>query len=224
MKAVFVGTETLAVMAAHEMLRRGHEVVMIERNKERIDGLAEELGCGFLHGDGTRPAVLREASPGDEDFLFCLTESDQTNIIASLVGRSIGFTNVVTRIQDPSFEHICLELGLNDTIIPAQTIGRYLADMLEGSDLLELSAMIKAEARVFSFVVGTEDAVPISDLQLPADTRVMCLYRDEHFVLPADDTTLHKGDEVVLITHSQQLQALHERWSKTGRSSRRPRI
>jgi trk system potassium uptake protein TrkA len=49
-----------------------------------------------------------------------------------------------------------VELGLKDTIAPGQTIGRYLAGMIEGHDLLELSAMIKDEARVFSFIIHPE--------------------------------------------------------------------
>ena len=64
--------------------------------------------------------------------LFCLTGSDQANIISSLVGRSLGFGRVVTKINDPEFEHICIELGLEDMIIPARTVGRHLAEMFEG--------------------------------------------------------------------------------------------
>jgi trk system potassium uptake protein len=101
MRAVFVGASSIAVMAARFMLKRGHEVVIIERNRERIDALSEQLDCGFLHGDGSTPALLREADPEHSDCLFCLTGQDQTNILASLVGRSLGFARVVTKIEDP---------------------------------------------------------------------------------------------------------------------------
>ena len=153
MRAVFIGTSGITLMAARILLRRGHEVVIIERDRERIEALAGELDCGYIHGDGSKPALLREADPDGTDFLFCLTGNDQSNIIASLVGRSLGYRRVVTRVEDPEFEHICLELGLEDTIVPARTIGRYLADMFAGHDMLELSAMLKDEARVFAFVV-----------------------------------------------------------------------
>jgi trk system potassium uptake protein TrkA len=213
MRAVFIGASALSVMTARFLLARGHEVVIVEKEKEVIDTLTAELDCGFLHADGAKPAVLREADPEHTDVLFCLTGSDQANIISSLVGRSLGFGRVVTKINDSEFEHICIELGLEDTIIPARTVGRYLAEMFEGTNPLEISAMIKAEARVFSFVAREEDAKPISELDLPDSTRIICLYRDQKFLLPGDDDRLKPGDEVVLITHSRNLPALAERWS-----------
>lgn len=220
MRAVFIGASALSVMTARFLLARGHEVVVIEKDKEVIDALTTELDCGFLHADGSKPAVLREADPAHTDVLFCLTGSDQANIISSLVGRSLGFGRVVTKINDPEFEHICIELGLEDMIIPARTVGRHLAEMFEGFNPLEISAMIKAEARVFSFVAREEDARPVDELELPGETRVICIYRDEKFLLPEDDARLKAGDEVVLVTHVRNLPALAERWSAPPAGSR----
>lgn len=208
MRAVFVGASALAVMTARILLKRKHEVVIIEHNREHIDALSTELDCGFLHGDGSKPAILREANPTKTDMLFCLTNNDQSNIIASLVGRSQGFARVVTRIEDPEFEHICIELGLEDTIIPAMTIGRYLGDRFEGRDVLEMSSMIKDQARVFSFVAREEHAMPVHDLPLPKDSRIVCLYRNGKFTLPDEDFVLQTDDEVLLITDRRNLPEL----------------
>jgi trk system potassium uptake protein TrkA len=212
MKAVFVGTTPLSVMTSRIRLERGHEVVIIERDKERIEDLNEDLACGFLHGDGTRPVILKEASPADTDVLYCLTNEEQTNIIASLVGKSLGYPRVITQINDPQFEHICIELGLEDTIVPDRTIGGYLADIFEGQDPVILSTMIRDEARTFSFVVREEDAGPINDLDLPKESRVVCLYRDNKFILPEEGMVLKAGDEVVIITHRQHLAELTNHW------------
>jgi trk system potassium uptake protein TrkA len=212
MKAVFIGTTPLSVMTARILLKRGHEVVIIERDKERIEDLNEDLACGFLHGDGTRPVILKEASPADTDVLYCLTDEEQTNIIASLVGKSLGYPRVITQINDPQFEHICIELGLEDTIVPDRTIGGYLADIFEGQDPVILSTMIRDEARTFSFVVRDEDAGPINGLNLPKESRVVCLYRDNKFTLPEESMELKAGDEVVIITHRQHLADLVSHW------------
>lgn len=210
MRVVFIGTGVLAMATARYLLRRGHEVIIVERDKEHIQELAMELDCGFLHGDGSKPAILREADPEHTDTLFCLTDSDQANIIASLVGRSLGFKRVVTKIDDAEFEHICLELGLEDTIIPARTMGWHLADMCEGRDPLELSTMIRDEARAYSFVVHDEQAGRLADLSLPDQTRVICVYRDDRLIFPEADTKLKPDDEVVLLTHRERLTELQE--------------
>jgi len=210
MRVVFVGASALSLMTARILLKRGHEVVIIERDKAIAEDLPQQLDCGILEGDGSKPAILKEADPGNTDILFCVSDSDQANIIAALVGRSLGFRRVVAKIEDPEFEHICLELGLEDTIIPTRTIGSHLADMCEGRDPLELSTMIRDEARVFSFVVQEAQKGAIADLQLPAQARVVCVYRDDNFILPDADLHLMPNDEVVMITRSDGIEKLTE--------------
>ncbi len=142
--------------------------------------------------------------------LFCLSDVDQNNIIASLVGRSLGFGRVVTRIQDRDLEAICSELGLNDTISPTRTISRYLADFVKGIDILELSTIIKDEARFFTFVADKHQAGSLDDLELPDMARVVCYYRNETFHLADDEYTIKPQDEVVILTHSENLPKLQE--------------
>jgi len=91
MRVVFIGAGTLALTTARLLLKRGHDVVIIERDKSIALELPEQLDCGVLQGDGSKPAILREADPEHTDILFCLASSDQANIIAALVGRSLGF-------------------------------------------------------------------------------------------------------------------------------------
>jgi trk system potassium uptake protein TrkA len=212
MRIVFVGAGEVTVRTAEHLIERGSEVVIIEQQKERIEELSNELDCSFLQGDGSKPNILREVSPEQTDALFCLTDSDQINLIASLVGRSLGFKKIITSIQDPEFEKICQELALENTIVPSRTISRYLADMVMGLDILELSTVIKNEARFFTITADRDDAGTVADLDLPAKARVVCYYRDNHFFLADPETRLRKGDEVVILTHSENLPALRERW------------
>jgi len=213
MRIAFVGAGEVAVRTAELLIERGHEVVVIENDQEKIDDLSDKLDCSFLHGDGSKPAILREVGPEQTDVLFCLTDSDQVNLISSLVGRSLGFKRVIPSIQDPEFEGICWELDLKDTILPSRTVSRYLADMVEGVDILELSTVIKGEARFFTFTVDKEKGKSVADLDLPKNTRLICYYRDGRFFLADDTTKLRKGDEMVVLAHSEAIGELRERWN-----------
>ena len=212
MRAVFIGAGKVSVETAKALIKKGHEVIIIETVKAKIDELSEEMDCSFLMGDGSHPNLLREVNPAQTDFLFCLADSDQDNIIASLVGRSLGFKRIVTSIGDPQFEDICHVLGLEDTIIRSRTISRYLEDMVGGSKETETSAVIKDEARFFTLIAKEEDTVAAKDLKLPADAKVICYYRDGKFSHADEETTFRKGDEVVILTHSKNMPALQERW------------
>jgi trk system potassium uptake protein TrkA len=212
MRTVFLGAGKVSVETAKALIKKGHEVIIIENDKAKIDALSEEMDCSFLQGDGSQPNLLREVNPGQTDFLFCLTDSDQDNVIASLVGRSLGFDRVVTSIGDPQFEGICHELGLKDTIIPSRTISRYLEDMVGGGENVELSTVIKDQARFFTLTAKEEDAVAAKDLKLPAGAKVICYYRDGKFSHADEETTFRTGDEIVILTHSKNMPALQERW------------
>ncbi len=220
MRIVFVGASELTTTTARLLMDRGNEIIIIESNKNKIDELSESLDCSFLHGDGSHPQILREADPKHTDILFCLTDNDQNNIIAALVGRTLGFKRVVLNIHEWEFENICLELGLEDIIIPSRTISRYLADMAAGVDILELSTVMKGEARFYTFTVDQERAhQSIDDLELPEQARAIFFYREGQFSLTQKDTRLQEGDELVLICHSETLDQLKEKFSTSRTAS-----
>ena len=213
MRFVFTGGGTLTALTVRLLVQRGHEVVIIERDAEVIDAQRDELDVGFIHGDGTRPAILREADPESTDMLFCLTHDDQSNIIGSLVAHSLGFSRVVTKIDDPELEHICAELGLAESLVPMHTVGRYLADLAEGQDIIELSDILRGDARIFSFTVSDAEARTIAALTLPHNARAICIYRNgNEFNFASPGTQLTSGDEVVVLTRAEELKELRERF------------
>jgi trk system potassium uptake protein TrkA len=212
MRIALMGASPLAIAAARTLVHQGNDVVVIDRSREKIDALSDQIDCGFVHGDGAKPGILKEIGPEQTDILMCLSNDDQANILASLVGRSLGFGRVVTKVEDPEYEHVCLELGLTDLIIPDRYVAQSLVDLVSGVEPGELSPMIKGDARLFSFIVGADDEVTLADLDLPDGTQVVCLYRSGEFLLPDDKLHARAGDEVMLITHRRNLPRLRERW------------
>ena len=217
MRIAIVGASAAGVATARLLINHGHDVIIIEKDKERIDELAEELDCGFLHGDGSRPRILKEAGADDTEFLLCLSNDDQDNIISSLVGRSLGFGNVVTKISDAEFEHICTELKLDNTISATQVTARRLVDTVEGRGVVELSTVLRGDVRFFVIAVSAEEAGPVSELKLPGETRVLYGYRDGKLLWPKEDFELEEGDDLVLLTTSAHLKELQDRGSESAR-------
>jgi trk system potassium uptake protein TrkA len=213
MRIVFIGTTKISVGAARTLIDEGNEIIFIEKDEEKIDRLSDELDCGFIHGDGSAPKTLKEVGPEQTDFLFCMTDDDQDNIIAALVGRSLGFDKTIIKIEDFAYEHICAELGLKDIIVPTRTISRYLADMIKGNETSELSNVIRDQGRFYVFTAGdNEDDKKLADLKLPKKVKGVCFYREGRFNIAEDDSTLKPGDEVVLIAHQEELKSLEEKW------------
>jgi len=212
MRIVLCGAGPMAVITARALINSGHDVIIIESDRTSIDDLSEDLDASFVHGDASKPGILSQVNPKDCDFLFCLTNSDQVNIITALLGRSMGFKRVVPSIEDVELQQLCSELGLEDTIIPVRTMSQYLEDMVRGLDSAELSTVLKGEARLFTFVAGEEETDKKGDLDLPGDTAVVFFYRKDQLHFVDEETRFKQGDEIVLLTHSEHLPELKERW------------
>ncbi len=217
MRAVLTGAGPLARMTAEILVRRGDDVVIIEKDREVIDELQDQLDCAFIHGDGARPQILKETGPSEDAVLFCLTDNDQSNILASLVGRSLGFGRVFTKVENSEFEHICAELSLEDTIVPDRYVAQILAGIAKGSSPLEFSSFFKLGVQAFSFVATKDEAGPIEELALPERSEVICIYRKEKALLGVGEPEIESGDEVVLIAHEDVMGELRERWGKSSK-------
>jgi trk system potassium uptake protein TrkA len=207
-----VGASTLTVMTARRLLKAGHDVVIIDEDEDRISDLSESLDCGFIHGDGSRPAVLEELSPDETDLLFCLSGDDQDNIIASLVGQTMHFARVVTKIEEPDFEGICSKLGLENVIVPDRDLAVRLADRVEGHDVSHLSTAVEGGIRFFHFVARGQDAGRLDELNLPKQSRVIVITRDGESIIAGADDELRKDDRVLVVTHRRELDQLRKRF------------
>lgn len=213
MRIAIVGASELGATVAARLLERNHEVIVVEKDREVIDELSDSLACSFLHGDGSRPGILEELGPSETDVLMCLTKEDLVNILAAVTGCSLGFDRVVTKIEDAEYVEVCTKLNLGHTIVPNETISRYLADMVEGQDILELSTIVKGDARFYSFIASKDEAGKrVSELDLPDNARVICIYREDAFSLAGEETTLREGDEAVILTDRSNIEQLRERW------------
>ena len=190
---------------------RSYYVVIIERDKERIAELSEQLDCGFLHGNGGAPEVLEQAEPHATTALFTLLDNEQTNIIVALVARSLKFKRVIPLVSESSFERICTELGLEDTVAPNRAVARHLVNMIKGEKSLELSANIHTDAEVYSFIVTEQEAGPLEEFELPKGCRISCIYRNDKMLLPEETDKLMVEDEMLLITRASRLSELKKK-------------
>ncbi len=212
MRAVFIGASTLTVTTARLAIEKGHEVVIVEVNQERIDELSEELDCGFIHGDGSFPSILEEVSPENTDFLFCLTDNDQDNIIASLVGQEMEFDRVITRIENCDFDKICKQLKLEEVFHPDQQVAHSLVDIIEGNKRARKLTELQGDLLFFKFQVMEDTPKNVKGLDLPEDTRMVCISRGKDAYLPTEQETLQEGDIVTLITRDQQIDTLSSKF------------
>ena len=214
MRTVFIGAGLVSIETARMLGNKGMKSLLSTPTRPGSMNCPKRWIAASCRVTAATPTSWARSIPLPPTFYFVFPTATRRTSSPGLVGRSLGFKRVVTSIGDPQFESICHELGLEDTIIPSRTISRYLVDMVGGSENVELSTIIKDEARFFILIAGKDDAVAAKDLHLPAEAKVICYYRDGRFSHADEETTFQEGDEVVVLTHSKNMSVLQERWKQ----------
>lgn len=217
MKIAIVGASRFGVATAEQLLQSGHQVVLVDSDRDKLDEIAETLDCGMLHGDGSLPTVLREAFGDQADALLLLTNTDDVNIMAALVGRSVGYERVIPQIVRSELVAVCEELGLDDLVTPHQTLARSLLRMLEDHSDATLDVRFRKGLTVRAFTIGAKlDGTAVGALDLPVGCRVVGAAWDDVERLAHDDTQLRQGMRIILVCEDEIVEELDAKFECEG--------
>jgi trk system potassium uptake protein TrkA len=217
MKIVIVGASRFGVATAAQLMQTGHEVVLVDIDRAKLEAVAESLDCGMLEGDGSLPTVQREAFGDHADALILLTNTDDVNIMAALVGRKVGFARVVPQIVRKELVAVCEELGLEDLVTPHQTLARALLRMIEDHSDAALEMRFRKGLTLRAYPVGASlDGRAVSALDLPEGCRVIGIADEERERLATPESRLARDERLIVVAQDDILEDLDARFEAEG--------
>jgi trk/ktr system potassium uptake protein len=132
MRVVIVGCSRVGALVATMLARDGHQVTVVDINKDSFNRLGPDFPGEMVLGNGIDEDVLRKAGIEQAEGFASLTNGDNRNIMAAQIAQEIFHVpRVITRIYDPIRENVYHELGLNTTS-PTMTGVREIHRMLKG--------------------------------------------------------------------------------------------
>jgi trk system potassium uptake protein TrkA len=149
---IVVGGGLVGSSLAEKLAGDGHDVVLVEQNRELIRELDDRLDVQTIVGNGATMPVLLQAGIRNADLLLATTNSDEANMVVALVGSSLfEVPKVVARLRDPGHEE-----GFR--LIASET----------GGDRMSINPDLAAVERILSLmpVPGAVDVVPFFAGQL----------------------------------------------------------
>ncbi|WP_299629289.1 TrkA family potassium uptake protein [uncultured Tateyamaria sp.] len=214
MRIVIVGGSKFGVATAEQMIDKGHEVVLIDKDRAKLEWISDTLDCGLIEGDGSSPSVLREAFGSEDDVLIALTNASDDNILTALVARSVGFGRVIPQIISPELLEVCAELELDDTITPHATVARSLCRALEEDTEVTEDLNLSGALRLKRVEVpeGLEGKT-LADLNIPDTARPVAFIDDSGEALADADTTLTAGAHVLFVVAADDVSPLQKCFS-----------
>ena len=204
MQVIVIGCGKVGSSLARELIAYGHEVVIIENDREMMKN-ADDLDCMKINGIPIDTDVLKSAGIESVDALCAATPDDNMNLMSAQVAKEIfGIDKVIARIFNPNNKELFEEFGINticSTTLSVNAMIRALAkeddltdDIVMGTDIVYSKIPLEAE------FYGSE----ISDIAKKTGKHIAGFIRESRFTVSLPGMRAQKGDIlVVLATHNR---------------------
>lgn len=148
MKMVVLGCGRVGSTLALLMDQEGHQVSVIDRNRESFRRLPKEFAGNTVLGMGIDEEVLKRAGIQQADAFVAVTSGDNTNIMAAQIARErFQVPRVVARIYDPVRADFYANLGI-ETICSTTLLAGLVRDFLLGQRVGDLSSYLEISHRL----------------------------------------------------------------------------
>lgn len=213
MKVLIVGGGMVGAFLA-DVLSEKNAVTLVEKGPDRAAHLAETLqAVRIVNEDGCEPWVLEFAGVGGTDIVLAVTGDDEDNLVVSYLSKfEYDVPRVIARVINPKNRWLFnkgfgvdVEVSASDiiaTIVEEETtLGEVITVMkLQSGDIGLVEITIPGDSRAVNR--------PLSGLELPPDTLLVTVVREDAMRIPTADTVLQKGDKVLAITSVTNKEAL----------------
>jgi len=208
---MMVGGGHIGFIVAQRLETLNISLKIIEYNEERAHWLAEHLDKSIvIFGNALDRELLEEENVDKMDTFLALTNDDETNILASLIARKYQIPHTITLVNRAIYSDLVREIGLDVTVSPRLTTVSSVMSHIRKGRILGMSSLgdgslevLEAEALETSDILDT----PLCELELPDETMVGAILRNNEVVIPRGDTRIQAHDHIVMVTQNSAVQA-----------------
>jgi trk system potassium uptake protein TrkA len=210
---------------ARSLSADGHTVTLIDSDPGKRRRVEEELDVGFVLGNGTHVPTLEAAQVARCDLFVSASSSDEANLAASLLAKSVGAPRTVVRVKTSEdvtrYGRIYERTFQADLLLSTQllTTTRVLNRVLGYNTLdIEYLAQGALQIRRSRVEAGSElTEKQLSDAQLPKDCLVLAFLTGDRVTVPTGDDRAQVGDDVLVIGTPEAIDEFERRVSRYSR-------
>jgi trk system potassium uptake protein len=203
MYVLIVGAGKVGWNLARELIQKGNEITVVESDPQRYAVVEEELEHSVQYGDGSELWVLERAGIERADLVIAVTGDDEDNILISQVAREkYGVEQIVARCNNPrNLQHFEL-LGIKPAVSATDLILRLIEHEVPKYGLVHLLDLPQERLEIIELEVA--DGSPaagrqVKDLGLPDGALVISVLRNGGGFVPAGESVVRAGDEVLVV-------------------------
>ncbi|AEM58910.1 Trk system potassium uptake protein TrkA [Haloarcula hispanica] len=157
-----------------------------------------------------KPMQVVIVGAGQVGTLITATDSDEKNLLVSLLAKDVGVQRTVAIVEDgeyaPLFEAVGVDVAVNPREVTAEEIIRFTQE----GQIENLSLVENRQAEVIEIEVTEESVLadrPINEsiTDLPSEVVIGAVTRGREFIVPRGETIIKPGDHVVLFVSTHIL-------------------
>lgn len=212
MKIIIVGCGRVGSALTLDLSLRGHQVTVIDNDPLAFESLGTSFKGEKVVGVGFDREILIKAGIQQADALAAVTVSDEANVVAARIAKQVfRVPRVAARVYDPRKAEIYRRLGIS-TISPVAVGSARLAELISYTNLDTKLSLGSGEVEIVEVEVpiGLAGRL-VSDVEVPAEVRVVSLTRSGKTIIPSLKTGFQPGDLLhlaVMEEHRDRVAAL----------------
>ena len=204
MYIIVAGGGKVGKSVTRSLLDMGHEVTLVEQERDRFNQLEAEFGHVALIGDATEIGVLERAGIArPPDLVLAVTGDDEDNLVISQIAKEgYGAPKVVARVNDPRNQQHFDLLGITQTVCATSGILGLVEHEVPEHGLIRLLELRREGLEVVEVQVESDSpsaGKTISELKLPEGSRLISVMRNGLASIPIGSTVLTEGDQLLAI-------------------------
>jgi len=217
LKIIIVGAGEVGFHIASHLALENKDVVVIDSDPEAIRRVSDNLDVQTVNGSGSSPVILEEAGIKEAEIVLAVTNSDETNMVASLVSDIISpTTKKLARLRNADFDNFHdtfkkhaphIDTLINPEIEVVKTIDR-LMHLPGAVDIGEF-----ADGRVKFVGIHVEEGTQVANFKLSEISSetgihiplIAAIIRNDELIIPTGNDKLRAGDTVYFISEDKKL-------------------
>ncbi len=211
-----IGGGTVGFELAKSLEKTPIKTKLIEKDYKRSEFLSEQLKKTLiLNDDGTNLELLGQENIGECDVVISVTDSDEKNLLCSLLVKQLGAKRVITRVGQMATASLFEKVGVDVAVSPKKAalneIKNRIVDYKEG--LLATVEMGLAEILEINMQDSFKDTL-LMDLKLPKRAVVAIIKRGSRVIIPKGQTLIRGGDSLIIFTKSDDAESIRNYFNK----------
>ncbi len=212
MYIIVVGGGKVGYYLTKTLLVEGHEVLLIERDRQKVEVFSERLGSVVLAGDGAEASTLSAAGAQRADVVIAVTGEDEDNLVVCQMSKvKFHVPRAIARVNNPRNELLFQRLGIDVTVSQTEHILKLIEQKIPEKSFVHLLNLRHDELTIVEAHVSGDSKVAnkrVSEVEFPVHCVIAAIIRGPDPVMALPSTEILPGDELIIVTHAAEEEML----------------